>query len=336
MSTDHTKQLHWPLLGNSPVKRLLQSAVSHQKVAHAYLFVGPTHVGKFASASIFANSLVCQNKNERRPCGSCPACDQFAKGLHPDVDIIDPNENQIIPIGIIRTLQHKMSLRSFLTEYKIAIINMAEKMTEESANALLKTLEEPTPKTVFVLIAESKDFLPQTISSRCQIIHFTLTQHYQIENWLIARGLEKKKASSIARFANGRPGTAMSLIDSQQPIQEYQEHITALTGALGHSISERLSFAADMSKELPGQKVSEDIEATLESWIAYFRDQLFTVLALPSLKTHSNHPLTPKKYIPETSSAKICRIIENILQTKKLVRQNANPRLVLENLILIF
>jgi DNA polymerase-3 subunit delta' len=335
MNTDNTDQLHWPLLGNSPVKRLLQSAVSHQKVAQAYLFVGPAHVGKFSAASQLANSLICQSKDERRPCNHCAACDQFAKGLHPDVDIIAPNENLTISISEIRSLQHKTSLRSFLTEYKIAIIDEAGSMTEESANALLKTLEEPTPKTVFILTAETKESLPQTIVSRCQLVQFNLTQDYQIENWLISRGMDKKKANTIARFANGRPGIAASLIDSQQPMQDYQESVQSLVRILNGSIYDRLALTSAMTREQPGRKTNNDIETALDSWISYYRDSLYIL--------HNMQPLVSRPSVKDTkdtaklpSPAKICSMIERIFRTKQLIRQNANPRLVMENLILSF
>lgn len=333
MSQDNQDNFHWPLLGNSPVKQLLQSAVSHDSVAHAYLFVGPSRVGKSTMASLLAASLVCQQKKSKRPCQHCPACDQMSRGIHPDVDRITPNEHNTISITDIRALQHKLSLRSFLTEYKIAIIDHIDSLTEEAANALLKTLEEPTPKTVFILTAENRSSIPSTILSRCQILQFNLVPTFQITNWLISRGCERRLASHIAHIANGRPGLAINLMENPALVEERSEQIKKLSSLFKASYSDKLAFIGEITGSKQSENDVQSLNTLLDVWAAYFRDILFKKVGVTLAQDHSSVAQLPAQF-SSGSAKKISLILSHIYRTKGLLQQSVNPRLAMENLIM--
>jgi len=333
MKTDRPDQFRWLILGNTQVKQLLQSAVSHNAVAHAYLFLGPAHVGKYSMATLLTGSLICQSKDMRQPCFQCPACDQLSKGIHPDVDTVVPNDYNTIPISSIRALQHKLSLRSFLTEYKVAIIDHADLLSEEASNALLKTLEEPTPKTTFILTAESKDSIPLTILSRCQIIQFNLVPAYQIENWLISKGFAKNISATAAHISNGRPGLALDLAENPLKIEERSDQINKLITVLSGSVHDRLSLAYELVGSKDDSEKQSQVDGILNIWLAYFRDLLLATAAktLPMpMQKKVAHTEVMRHYTPE----RIIHSVNKIMSAKNLLRKSVNTRLVLENLVL--
>src|SRR3989344_1191746 len=176
MSKVINKQSKWPIVGHSHIVSYLQNSLNNLKLAHAYLFVGLDHVGKAAVAGYFINSLVCQNLEVEAlavPCGECQSCRQALSGNHPDVYWLARELNEKtdklkknISIEQVRQLQNKLSLRSFLNSYKIAVVSEAQTLSAEAANSLLKTLEEPSARTVLILLAENLARLPQTIVSR--------------------------------------------------------------------------------------------------------------------------------------------------------------------------
>ena len=146
------KRFSWPILGHQSIVNYLQTSIINQKINHAYIFYGPEHIGKSLVADYFVNSLQCEefnNKNKKIPCQKCNACQQIEKGIHPDIYKVNKeSDKKNISIEQVRNLQHKLSMRSFLTSYKVAIIDQAESISLEAANSLLKTIEEPTSKTI--------------------------------------------------------------------------------------------------------------------------------------------------------------------------------------------
>lgn len=328
------KQLkfHWPILGHGQIKKYLQSCILNKTLAHAYLFNGPHQVGKFLTAQYLAGSTMCSSSSEKRPCHQCNSCLQLAKNIHTDVTIIEKEKDKDnITINQIRELQHKLSLRSFLTDYKVAIINGAEEMTEEAMNALLKTLEEPTAKTIFILITQTKELLPLTIVSRCQSLTFKIIPSYQIENWLISRGENKEKVKLVARLANGRPGLANILLADNSLLEQRLDKINYLLEIISADLHRRFKIINNIVDYYIHK---EDARQLLDSWISLFRDIIL-------VNNHSssyiiNHPFKEKvgvltKKYPDTT---LIKIIDEISQSKEILSKSIKPQLVLENLAL--
>ncbi len=166
------------------------------------LFVGQKGSGKAETAMSFAKSVVCENGSG---CNECANCKLFASGNHPDVMIIGGVTNQTahggserIKIAEIRELNHKLSLKPYQAGHKIAIVQDAHLMTEESANAMLKTLEEPPEKSIIILIAEDKLLLPETIVSRSQLVDFGTSDRVQATEEGLADAREILESSSLA------------------------------------------------------------------------------------------------------------------------------------------
>ena len=204
--------------GQEKAIHILQCAIQNRHIAHAYLFAGPEGVGKKRTALALAQYLNCAapDLNTFTSCGNCPSCIQSVSGSQPDILMLEP-DGASIKIEQIRTLLSKVSLRSYENAYKVIIINDAHLMTEQAANCLLKTLEEPTDNTVFILITAQVQNLPVTILSRCQQISFHLLSPSVIQD--ILQKLHPERQSQIGlvtALAKGSVSTAENLLANEE------------------------------------------------------------------------------------------------------------------------
>lgn len=332
--TKSEKIFSWPILGHSQIKKYLQRSIKSNSIAHAYLFNGPRDVGKVQIANLFIMSLICKSKFNK-PCNECTSCKQFKKNIYPDVLVIDKEESkQNISIDQIRELQQKLSLKSFLTEYKIAIIKNSDTMNEQASNALLKTLEEPTKKTILILLTENKNNLPDTILSRCQILNFNLVPIFQIENWLIAQGVSKRESKIIAHSSNGRPNLAKLLVNDKSYFENQKDAIKFLLELMKNKkINDKFLL---IEKNIPKKNEEKQklLMFTLNQWEYFVRD---IVLAKSSnLNAISNYYFkeTIIKLSDVLKSKDLVKLLLNIYKSKKLLSSSVNPKLIFENLSL--
>ena len=204
-------------------KRLLRAALADEGPAHAYLFHGPSGVGKRAAAIAFAGELIATSPRAK-PASSPDAAAKSAasdrgrveRGAHPDVYLIEPIGDQI-RIDDIRELRRDLHMRPFEADRRVYLLYSAETMNEDAADALLKDLEEPPPYAVIVLVADDLGPLPDTIRSRCQLVPFTRLSERAIRTEIDARapGLSPNEAASLARLAAGRLDRVTRLLDPE-------------------------------------------------------------------------------------------------------------------------
>jgi len=159
------------ILGQEKAMGLLRRYLSAEAVPHGLLFSGEEGIGKERAARAFVAALLCPTPGEGGACGACADCRRMGAASHPNFLNIVP-ETQFLRIGEIRTLQEELSLKAFSDRPRAAILSPADRMTPQAANALLKTLEEPPPRTHLILIAHRIAGLPPTIVSRCQKVPF--------------------------------------------------------------------------------------------------------------------------------------------------------------------
>jgi DNA polymerase III delta' subunit len=185
--------------------------------AGAYLFVGATGVGKATVARRFATLLLCPSGgHEDEGHEDCRSCRRVMNGNHPDLILVEPEGRQSLGVEQARTTIQQASLTPVEASRKVFLLEEAGSMTDQAANALLKTLEEPSRTTVFLLIAESEDQLPSTVGSRCRTVHFGRVGDETLAQSLVERGLDNARADSLARLAGGRPGLALALLASPE------------------------------------------------------------------------------------------------------------------------
>ncbi|MGH8040483.1 MAG: DNA polymerase III subunit delta' [Rudaea sp.] len=189
------------------------------RLPHALLLCGPAGLGKRVFADAFAAALLCEHADEA-PCGQCRACRLVHAGSHPDkvrisFDLRDDGKLRTeIIVDQMRALSARLAMTAQFGGLQIALIDPADAMNANAANALLKTLEEPTPATVIVLLADRPARLPATIRSRCQRIDFSLPPEEQALAWLRAQEIDARTATAALAAAGGNPGMALELARS--------------------------------------------------------------------------------------------------------------------------
>lgn len=216
-----------PLLGQSAAWSQLSGTVAAGRLPHAYLFAGPHGVGKKRTAMALAQCLLCEVRpeNELWACGTCPGCRQVLARTHPDLlSVGKPAGKAALPIKLLigenetrgkEGLCHDLSLRPMAGGRRIAIIDDAETMEATSANALLKTLEEPPAHSVLILLAPSADALLPTIRSRCQVVRFQPLADDIVAQLLLEQGLteDAREAGEVAALSHGSLDLAAQLLE---------------------------------------------------------------------------------------------------------------------------
>lgn len=306
------------IIGHQRILQFLRQSLVNRRVAHAYLFIGPAHVGKYTVALEFIKML-----------NSWPSY----QVNHPDVLLIEPEISQQeeikkesrISIKQIKKIQHQLSLSPYQADYKIALINQAEKMTKDAGNCLLKTLEEPTGQAVLLLIsAHAQNILP-TIISRCQKVHFLLVGEKDIEKELGSVCNKEAVLGKIIRLANGRPGLAIDYLKNPRLLKEEERMVADLKNLVKADLNKRYQYAETLAKDVFKAR------QTLTIWLSWFRDLLLFELNC------SNWLIRPEvsQYAKTYPLQKIKSIIEQIRQTEKLISNSSvNIRLALEVLML--
>ncbi len=306
------------IIGHKRILDLLKKSVDKKRLSHAYLFTGPAHLGKETVALEFIKMLIGK---------------EMEKAVHPDVLIIKPEIIETdkgikkeLEIGIkqAREIQHQMSLFPYSSDYKVALIDGVERMTNEAANCLLKTLEEPSGQAVLILITSSPKVLLPTIVSRCQNVNFLPVAGKEIKKG-ISKEFDGKDLDRIVRLANGRPGMAINYLKNPELLNEQDEVVSKLENILKANLSERYIYAEEMSKDIP---MSRQI---LNYWLFWFRDLLLLANGCSDLVLYPE----ANKYKDSYSVLKLKSIIKAIKKTDWLLTNpSINARLALEVLML--
>ncbi|MCC6124804.1 MAG: DNA polymerase III subunit delta', partial [Pirellulales bacterium] len=215
--------------GQDAVVEQFRRAVVRGRLASSFLFAGPPGVGKRAFALKMAQALLCQTHPETdfEPCGYCPSCRQVEAGTHPDlIFVCKPAERANILLESIigdddhrmqEGLLHDISIKPFMGGRKIAIIDDADYLKAEGANALLKTLEEPPPRSILILIGTSPAKQLPTIRSRCQLVRFQPLEEPVVADLLLKNGLAQDAAGArrLAHYSGGSLERAGQLTDPE-------------------------------------------------------------------------------------------------------------------------
>jgi DNA polymerase-3 subunit delta' len=191
------------------------------RLPHALLLCGAEGLGKRVFADAFAAALLCQNlHDDGSACGKCRACLLVQAGSHPDLVRVnlelrdDGKPRTEIIVEQIRALGQRLALTAQFGGYQIALIDPADAMNISASNALLKTLEEPTPATLIVLLADQPSRLPATIRSRCQRVEIRVPAAAQALDWLAGHGVDAARANAALEASGGNPGLALTWVNS--------------------------------------------------------------------------------------------------------------------------
>lgn len=316
------------IAGHKQVVRIITNAISQDRVAHAYLFIGPEGVGKETVALSFARALLCSRPAGGDACGVCRTCRQMQSGNHPDFYSAGPG-GASIKIEQIREIQRRVPYRSYQGGRKLFIIRQAESMTAEAANCLLKTLEEPPEGTVFILITARPQLLPPTIISRCQQVFFkNIPLPELIEGLVALHGMAKEGALLPAALSGGSMGKALAYTSGS--FQEKRQAIYRFLKALEESGP---CEALDMAEKVTESR--ENASFTLEILSCWYRDlMVYRETGETGLLFNPDQAEVIKRESERFETTTLLEIIESIDSAKNKIETNINTRLVLETLFL--
>lgn len=197
------------IIGHAKPKKLIRSMLENDRLPHALLFSGPPGVGKFTLALELTKTLFCENQSA---CGRCRGCQNAKHGTHPDLRVVESETS--IGIEDLRNLQKEIYQAPYEQKRRVIIIDGAEKMTRDAANALLKTLEEPPIFNVFVLVTSNEREIPLTIKSRCVRIGFGPLSKDDIRSYFRGlKGLDEKKVELTAALSYGSISVGLFWLD---------------------------------------------------------------------------------------------------------------------------
>ena len=204
------------MIGHRRITTLLSRAIAQERVPPSLLFAGPSGVGKRRTAVALAETVNCLEpvataEFPRDACGACPACRRIARGIHPDVLHVEPGDMGSIRIEQIRDVVDRAGYRPFEGRRRVVVIDTADAMVDAAQNALLKTLEEPPPASVFVLVSAMPDALLPTVLSRCQRLRFAELTASEVATALMRdHEYEEPDARAAAADADGSVGRALA------------------------------------------------------------------------------------------------------------------------------
>jgi DNA polymerase-3 subunit delta' len=309
------------------------------RLAHAYLLVGRPHVGKMTLAMNLAQVLNCTG--EEAPCGQCSACRRILSNRHPDVQITGldtektSKEGKVrkeIGIDEVKSLQYGASLPPFEGRYKVFIINDAEYLSVEASNCLLKTLEEPPGGVIFLLLTARKSGLLPTIVSRCLMLELQPLPTSTIGSLLSGQGVDADKARILARLSKGCLGWALNAARDERLWQERADLLATMTKVISSGLEERFSFAAELAGQFERNRLQ--VNEVLEVWLDWWRDLLLVKGGSAKAILNLDQEQTLRQWAGGCTLRGIAGFIHHLKSAQEQLQRNANPRLVLEVLML--
>lgn len=308
------------IIGHQEVLDFFDKIIANNNLSHAYCFIGPEQVGKRTVAEEIAAKLL-QTSREKL-------------SRQPDFIIIQQSLNEKtgktrkdITVEQMRELRARLSQHSFAGGYKVALIDDAEKMNIEAANALLKTLEEPSPRTVLFLITTDEEKLPETVLSRCQRIYFHSVKKEELEDYLVKRGISKPE---LVGPAQGLPGRLIGWLENEEKFIGYKAEADRFLGMIGQPFFSKLKSVEELFGEKGGDTIAtrENLVEVLGLWQLLIRDICLTYAGLASETIHQTKIIENYKY------RDWIQLEERIIEARALLNQNIHPRLVVENILL--
>lgn len=323
------------LVGQEPVTQTLTRAVALGRVAHAYLFCGPRGTGKTSTARILAKSVNCLASKDGEADDSCGICRSINEGRALDLVEIDAASNR--GIDDIRTLRDKVHFTPNEARYKVYIVDEVHMLSDAAFNALLKTLEEPPPRQIYILCTPSHASVLPTIQSRCQIVRFGALETSAIVDWLGAQGIAAERADLAATLGAGRPGLALRLAADEKAWDLRRRVLDAAA-----RLSESDAYEAVMLGEVlePSAKLSPDDKRTastrtFEVLTLWFRDLVFLKQGVSEDRlVNRDHAEALHAAVHRYALDGLLKGIKALQDARAEVRQNVNNKLVYSRLML--
>jgi len=323
--------MSWDILGHEWAVDLLREHVAQGQARQAYLFTGPQGVGRRTLALRLAQALNCpQPLAPGEPCRACRACTRIERMQHPDLSIVRAEqEGGTLKVDQIRDLQRSLSLAPYEARYRVAVLLRFEEAHASASNALLKTLEEPSPRVVLVLTAESAESLLPTIVSRCEVLRLRPLAAEALSQGLQSRwGLPSDQARLLAHLSGGRPGYAMRLHEHPELLEQRQAWLNDHRNLLSASRVARFAYVEKLSKD------KDALRQALLTWLSYWRDVLLCSSGASASLTNLDLEAEITELAGRLDLSAAHRMVSALEHTLDMLEHNVTPRLATEVLLL--
>lgn len=305
----------------------LQRARASGRIGHAWLLAGPAGLGKSAFAAALAHSLLCERPAPTgEPCLRCRSCHLFAVGTHPDFERIGPEEpGKPIKVDVIREYCERSSLTAQMGLRKVVILEPADAMNAAAANSLLKTLEEPSPSTMLLLVTAAPHRLPATVRSRCQRIDFPLPDPAEASRWLVKQ-IDEVDAVLALRLAGGAPLAALAEADAavlEERASRLREFVAVREGRDDPVRVAQAWLATDWARLL--------------GWLVGW---LLDLLRLEVGGARADQLANPDQaadflgLVEQVDSKVVFALVDQVLEARRAVGSNLSHQMVLEGLLI--
>ncbi len=290
----------WGVYGQELAVASLRRALRAGRLAHAYLLAGPAGVGRATLGRRLAQALCCEQRDtgageDVAPCLLCPSCRLIESGAAPDVETVSigglcdeagaPHRDHAadgstrIRVCQVRRLERLASLAPFQAARRIFLIDSADDLQHEAAQALLKTLEEPPGRTLLLLLASDPEALPATVRSRCQLLRLTPLAPRALARSLAEHAdVDEVEAARLARESGGRYGTALRLRADPSHAVLRESALADIVRLTAADRAERLDYADMLARRWPRERAS--VLELLDHWRGWWRDQLLAAAGL--------------------------------------------------------
>ena len=321
---------NWDLIGHEWAVDMLKKHVVNGTTRHAYLFCGPPGLGRRTLALRFAQALNCTTPSDAGiPCGTCRDCKGIATMQHADLTIIQAeSEGGTLKVDQIRDSRKSLTLKPYMSKFRVAIFLRFQEANDNAANALLKTLEEAPSYAVLILTADNPEQLLPTIVSRCEGLRLRPLSIEEVQRGLENRGIENSRAKLIAHISGGRFGYALRLTEDDTLLDTREERLNDLLTLLPASRVEKFKYAEQLSKD------KDTMRQAILFWLSYWRDvMLRTVQAsTPLVNVDRNVEIEGLAGQLDLSSAR--KVVINLETALEQMEKSVNPRLLVEVLLL--
>ena len=330
----------WQVYGQDHILGQLEASLKQGRQAHAYLLVGPPRVGKMTLAINLAQSVNClQGPGE--PCGQCVQCTRISLGQHADVRILtltqgDSEEPSRTVIGIsdVKEILRQVHLKPFEGTNSVIIIDSAETMSQEAANALLKTLEEPPPQVLIMLLTTNEESMLPTIRSRCRsLVLLPLAKDKLMDKLVTEHQAGPQEAEMLSRLSRGCLGWAINALEDGGGTREQrEEELARLMETCQSGLETRFNYASELAGLF--YKDRDAVNQSLYFWLRWWRDLLLIKEGGEEYIHNIDRQTELRLQASQLTTAEIVRFIKILLETLEALGRNASARLALEVLML--
>ncbi|MCI0903514.1 MAG: DNA polymerase III subunit delta', partial [Chloroflexi bacterium] len=310
----------WTIFGQDHLLKRLEPTLQQRRQSHAYLLSGPPHVGKMAMAINLSQAVNCL-EGPGAPCGTCTQCTRIAAGLHADISILIPGQGEegrspktVIGIDAIKELIHRVSLNPYEGSSSVVIIDGAESMSDDAANALLKTLEEPPPQVMFLLLTANEGAVLPTIRSRCQsMVLVPLSRDAMVQRLVSGHQTTPEQAEHLFRLSRGCLGWAMGALDDAQVLEQRQADLERMQETLDAGLETRFTYANEIATLFGSDRdAAKDL---LALWLRWWRDLLLIKEGAEEFLHNADYSDSLRNQASGLSTAEIVQFINRLMQT---------------------